>query len=677
MRTERREDAMKEHISKLSKGLHEKAARDWGTRSIDMANVQMLQKADREDIRTAFKRSDDQHPHCIYCERGVSCRNCMMGPCRLSGKDPKMTGVCGASAHTMVARGLLRNVLGGASSHIDHARHAALTLLEAAEGTVPYTIRDEGKLRHLAGKLSIDDAGTMDMKELARKVCEVALDDLGRQKEGTMQWVRMHATEERVETWERLGVLPVGADRTITEGMHRSHMGVDADPVNISLGIVKSGIADGVGLHMATDVQDVLFGTPSPRVIEASLGVIDKDSINIAVHGHVPILSEKIVEATDALQEKARQTGAKGINVVGICCTGNELLMRQGVPIAGNELNSELAIVTGALDAMVVDVQCVYPAVVKVAESYHTKVITTSPIAKIPGAEHVEFVEARADEIAQRIVRIAIDNYKNREDARVEIPDIKEKAIVGFSVESILGVLKKIDGQDPLKPLIDNIANGNISGVVAVVGCNNPKVKHDFMHLRIAEELVRRNILVIATGCAAIAHAKAGLMSPDGYKKAGARLQEVLKALGQAAGLEALPPVLHFGSCVDNSRIAVLLKALAEKLNVPIHKLPVAASAPEAATEKALSIGTWAVALGVTTHVNPVPRVTGSSIVTKLLTEDVEGLLGGRFMIGGDPEAVAHMLEEHIMKKRKGLGLAVPEGEDVGGRKEASLAKTS
>jgi carbon-monoxide dehydrogenase catalytic subunit len=649
---------MKEKISKLSEILHKKAPRYWEERSVDRANIQMLEKAEREDIRTVFKRSDDQHPHCVFCENGVSCRNCMMGPCRLSGKDPKMTGVCGASAHTMVARGFLRNVLGGASAHIDHARHAALILLDAAEGKVPYKIKDEAKLRSIAGKLAIDDAGKMNIKELAIRVCNIALDDLGKQKEGVMSWLRMHATKERIETWERLGVLPVGADMTITEGMHRSHMGVDADPVNISLGTIKAGIADGFGgMHMATDMQDILFGTPSPKVIEANLGVIDKDSINIAVHGHVPILSEKIVEAADSLQDESRKTGAKGINVVGICCTGNELLMRQGVPIAGNELNSELAIVTGALDAMVVDVQCIYPAVVKVAESYHTKVITTSPIAKIPGAEHIEFIESRADEIAKKIVRIAIENYKNRDNSRVEIPDVKEKAIVGFSVESIIDVLKKINSEDPLKPLIDNIANGNIKGVVAIVGCNNPKVKHDFMHVKIAEELVKRNILIIATGCAAIAHAKAGLMSPEGYKKAGSKLQEVLKVLGKAAGMEALPPVLHFGSCVDNSRIGVLLKALAEKLNVPIHDLPVAASAPEATTEKALSIGTWAVSLGVTTHVNPVPRITGSSIMTKLLTEDIEGLLGGRIMIGGDPINVANMLEKHIEAKRKKLGL--------------------
>jgi carbon-monoxide dehydrogenase catalytic subunit len=649
---------MKEEIAKLSESLHKETPRYWEGRSIDSSNIQMLEKAEKENVRTAFKRSDDQHPHCVYCSNGVSCRNCMMGPCRLSGKDPQMTGVCGATAHTMVARGLLRNVLGGASAHIDHARHAALILLEAAEGKVPYRIKDEAKLRSIAAKLAIEDAGTKDIKELAIQVCNIALEDLGKQKRGVMSWLRMHATKERMDKWEKMGVLPVGADMTITEGMHRSHMGVDADPVNITLGTIKAGIADGFGgMHMATDMQDVLFGTPSPKVIEASLGVIDKDSINIAVHGHVPILSEKIVEAADSLQDESRKTGAKGINVVGICCTGNELLMRQGVPIAGNELNSELAIVTGALDAMVVDVQCIYPAVVKVAASYHTKIITTSPIAKIPGAEHIEFIESRADEIAKEIVRIAIENYKNRDNSRVEIPDKKEKAIVGFSVESVVDVLKKINPEDPLKPLIDNIANGNIKGVVAVVGCNNPKVKHDFMHVKIAEQLVKKNILVIATGCAAIAHAKSGLMSPEGYKKAGGRLQEVLKTLGKTAGMEALPPVLHFGSCVDNSRIGVLLKALAEKLNVPIHSLPVAASAPEATTEKALSIGTWAVSLGVATHVNPVPRITGSSIMTKLLTEDVEGLLGGKIMLGDDPVNVANMLEQHIEQKRMKLGL--------------------
>jgi len=623
--------------------------------SIDQGNLELMEKASEEGIKTVFDRERAQEPHCSYCAEGASCRNCMMGPCRITKNTDR--GVCGATVDTIVARELLRNVCGGTASHMDHARHAALLLMATAEGKVPFEIKDEVKLRSVAAALGIKGDGTND---LAMKVAQKALDDLGNQKpNGTLNWIKMHAPEERIETWKKLGVLPVGGDRTITESMHRSTMGADADPVNITLGTIKSGLVDGyAGLHMASDIQDILFGTPSPKMAEASLGVLKEDYVNIAVHGHMPMLSEKIVEAAGEMEKDAKEAGANGVNVVGICCTGNELLMRQGVPIAGNELNSEMALVTGALEAVVVDIQCIYPSIAEIAKSYHTKVITTSPIAKIPGAEHVEFKETQANEVAKEIVKIAIDNFDKRDPELVKIPKFKSEAMVGFSVESIVEVLSKISPEDPLKPLIDNISNGNIKGVVAIVGCNNPKVKQDFMHVNMAKELIKHDILVVATGCAAIAHAKDGLMSPEGYKQAGSGLQAVLKVLGEAAGVEALPPVLHFGSCVDNSRIGVLLKALSDKLGVPIKDLPVAASAPEAATEKALSIGTWAVSLGVTTHVNPLPRITGSEVVTNLLTQDAEGLLGAKFIGSPDPHEAANMLVAHIENKRKQLGLA-------------------
>lgn len=429
--------------------------------SIDKANMEMLGKADKDDIETVFHRVENQDPRCSFCEQGISCRNCLMGPCRITKKAD--SGVCGATADTMVARGLLRNVIGGASSHVDHARHAALILQEAAKGEAPYEIRDERKLRTLAQALGIEADG---LKQMASEVAERALSDLGSQHNGNLHWTRMHATQERLDTWRNLGVMPEGADRTITEGMHRTHMGVDADPVNITLGTVKTGIVDGYfGLHMATDMQDVLFGTPSPKMSQASLGVLEEGYVNLAVHGHVPILSEKIVEAAEDLQEEARKAGAEGINVVGICCTGNELLERQGVPMAGNELNSELAVVSGALDAMVVDVQCIYPSMPKVADSYHTKVITTSPIAKIPGAEHIEFEESRADEVSREIVTRAIENFSNRDPDKVRIPEFKSEAMVGFSAEAVIDVLSKINSEDPLQPLVDSISNGSIRGV--------------------------------------------------------------------------------------------------------------------------------------------------------------------------------------------------------------------
>jgi len=642
--------------SLVTKEKREIEARSDSEKTIDPANLEMFEIARKAGVETAFDRVVKQEPKCPYCFSGLSCRNCAMGPCRITAKADR--GVCGATGDVMVARGLLRNILGGAASHVDHARHVALTLLHAARGEAPYQIKDEAKLRNLGTMLGIPNAESMEVNKLAEQVAMRALEEIGATHANGGTWIKMHSTQERLETWSKLGVLPEGGMLPILEGMHRTSMGNDADPVNLILGCIKAGLADGFyGLHMSTDLQDVLFGTPKPKFSEAGMGVLEADYVNIACHGHVPILSEKIVEAAEALQEEAKKAGAKGINVVGICCTGNEILERQGIPQVGNELNSELVIATGALDAMVVDYQCIFPALVPAAQCFHTKIITTAPIVKIPGAEHIEFDEKRADEVAKEIVRRAIENYKQRDPSKVHIPKFKTELLAGFSVEALLEVLSKINSEDPLAPLVESIANGDIKGAVAIVGCNNPRVPHDLMHVELAKELVKRDILVLATGCAAHAHAKAGLMKPEGYKLAGERLQRVLKALGEAAGLEALPPVLHFGSCVDNSRINQLLKALAEKLGVAIKDLPVAASAPEYNTEKALSIGTWAVALGVTTHVNPLPRITGSEVVTNLLTKDAEQLIGAKFIHSPDPKESADMIEEVILEKRRKLGL--------------------
>ncbi|NOZ82848.1 MAG: anaerobic carbon-monoxide dehydrogenase catalytic subunit [Euryarchaeota archaeon] len=631
-------------------------ARGDADKTIDPANLEMFEIARKAGVETAFDRLLRQEPKCMFCFTGVSCRNCAMGPCRITAKADR--GVCGATADVMVARGLLRNTIAGTASHVDHARHVALALLHAARGEAPYTIKDEGKLRRLGEALGIEGASSMPVRELAERVALIALEEIGAAYANGGRWLRMHATQERLETWERLGVLPEGGMLPVLEGMHRTSMGNDADPVNLVLGCIKAGIADGFyGLHLSTDLQDVLFGTPRPKLSQAGMGVLSEEHVNIACHGHVPVLSEKIVEAAEALQEEAKKAGAKGINVVGICCTGNEILERLGIPAVGNELNSELVIATGALDAVVVDYQCIFPALTQAAKCFHTKVITTAPIVKIPGAEHVEFDERRADEIAREIVMRAIQNFRQREQEKVHIPEFKTEVLAGFSVEALLEVLSKLNSSDPLAPLVDSIASGDIKGAVAIVGCSNPRVPHDLMHVELAKELIKRDILVLATGCAAHAHAKAGLMRPSGYTQAGERLQRVLRALGEAAGIEALPPVLHFGSCVDNSRINQLLKALAEKLGVAIKDLPVAASAPEYSTEKALSIGTWAVALGVTTHVNPLPRIMGSELVTELLTEKAEELLGARFIHSSDPKESAELLEKVILEKRRKLGL--------------------
>uniref|UniRef100_UPI0026008438 anaerobic carbon-monoxide dehydrogenase catalytic subunit n=1 Tax=Thermococcus sp. TaxID=35749 RepID=UPI0026008438 len=447
--------------------------------------------------------------------------------------------------------------------------------------------------------------------------------------------------------WEKAGVLPRAIDREVCECMHRTHIGVDADPVSLLLHGVRTSIADGwSGSMMATYLSDILFGTPKPIKSEANLGVLKEDYVNIIVHGHNPILSTKIVEVamSEEMQELARKYGAKGVNVVGMCCTGNEVLMRLGVPLAGNFLMQELAVITGAVEAIIVDYQCIMPAIVDVAQCYHTKVITTEPKGHIPGAIHIEFNAEKADEIAKEIVKIAIENYPNRPRDRMHIPKHKIEMVAGFSVEAIVEALG-----GTLEPLINALRDGTIKGIVGIVGCNNPKVKHNYSHVTLAKELIKRDVLVVGTGCWAIAAAMHGLMSPKAVDLAGPGLKKICEAL-------SVPPCLHMGSCVDCSRILIALGALADALGVDISDLPAAGSAPEWMSEKAVSIGTYFVASGVFTHLGVVPPVMGSQKVAKILTEDIEDVVGGKFYVETDPVKAAETIYNVILQKRKKLG---------------------
>lgn len=634
---------------------------NYSGKTIDSAAGKMIEKAQKDQVETVWDRCADQQPQCGFGLTGLCCRHCNQGPCRIDpfGDGPQY-GICGADADLMVARNLLRQTAAGAAAHVDHAYAALEALAAAVHAGAPYVVKDSAKLQAVAGKLGLETAGKAD-KDIAQEVLDIAFADFGNHSHATMKWLLATAPQERVETWQKLGVLPRNPDREIREALHQTTMGMDADPVNLILATVKQGLVDGyAGLHLGTDIQDILFGTPAPVVTEANLGVLKEDCVNIVVHGHEPMLSEKIVEWARKLNGEAEARGAKGIQLAGICCTGNEVLMRQGVPVATNFLAQELAIITGAVDAMVVDVQCIMPSLARVAACYHTKIFTTSPIVKMPGAEHVAFTLTEADQRAEEIVRKAIDNFSRRDKSRVEIPAVKTKMMAGFSVEAIVGALSKLDPENPLKPLVDNIANGNILGAVGTVGCNNAKVVQDSFHVTMVKELIKNNVLVVTTGCSAQALAKAGLMIPEAAESyAGDTLKAVLTAVGNAAGLNApLPPVLHMGSCVDNSRIGDLLGALAAYLKVSIKDLPVAASAPEHQHEKALSIGTWAVALGVLTHLGVIPQVLGGRKVTEILTgETAESLLGGKFYVETDPIKAAHGLIDHIKAKRQALGI--------------------
>ncbi len=629
-------------------------------KSKDAASRAMLKVAERQDLSTIWDRFAAQTPQCGFGELGTCCRNCLQGPCRIDPFGEGATlGACGASADTIVARNLVRAIAAGTATHSGHAKHLAHTLLKSAQGRAPdYPIRDEAKLKAVATRLGLSTAGK-ETAEIAQLVAETALADFS-EKETPVAWAATNVTQGRVETFLRYGVVPTGIDAAVSEIMHRTHYGVDADPVNLLLGGVKCALADFAGCAMGTDLADILFGTPQPVFSRANLGVLKVDAVNIGLHGHSPILSDLIALVAHDLDAEAKAAGAAaGINLVGICCTGNEVLMRHGIPAATHSVSQELAIVTGALDAVVVDYQCIMPALATLAECFHTRLITTMPIAKIPGATHIEFSEEQGGQAARDIIRLGIEAFKQRDPKKVNIPDHQSEVMAGFSTEAIVGALALLNKEDPLKPLIDNIVAGNILGVCLFAGCNNVRVTQDENYLTMAKTLARENVLLLATGCGAGAFARHGLLTPAATEEyAGDGLKAVLTAIGRAVGLPGpLPLVLHMGSCVDNSRAVQVAVAVANKLGVDLDKLPVVASAPEATTEKAIAIGTWAVAAGLPTHVGVIPPVLGSPLVAKVLTQDIKGLLGGYFIVDTDPVTSAQKLVAAIRERRAGLGL--------------------
>ncbi|OEU53764.1 MAG: carbon-monoxide dehydrogenase catalytic subunit [Desulfobacterales bacterium C00003060] len=616
-------------------------------RSIDRTAQVVIAKGLKEGVETAWERLEAQQPQCGYGQLGLCCTNCNMGPCRIDpfGEEPQK-GVCGATADTIVARNLVRMLATGAAAHSDHGREVLEVLYETAKGrTQGYQITDVEKLKNLATEYDVSDQDKSD-EALAEELALKILEEYGTVK-NNLQFVQ-RAPEKRQTLWKSIGILPRSVDREIVETMHRVHMGVDQDYINILTHGLRTALSDGWGgSMMATEASDILFGTPKPFASTVNLAVLKEDMVNIVLHGHNPVLSEMVVKAAsedDAIQ-KAKAAGAGGINLAGMCCTGNELLMRRGIPIAGNMLCQELAIITGAVEAMVVDYQCIFPAVVDVANCYHTTVISTAAKARFPGATHMEFQPENAMDNARAIVAKAIENFPKRDRNRVCIPDGPAKWMAGFSVEALLDALG-----GTVNPLIEAIKSKQIRGVAGIVGCNNPRVQHDSAHVNIMERLIANNVLVVGTGCAMIAAGKAGLMVPEAAEKAGDGLRAVCQSLG-------VPPVLHMGSCVDCSRILVLVAALAKTLGVDMSDLPVVGSAPEWYSEKAVSIGSYFVASGVPVHLGLPPRILGSNAVTTLLTQGLQDVVGATFFVEIDPVKAADKIIAIIDEKRKALGI--------------------
>ena len=619
---------------------------------MEAATERLLETGKKVGADSWQQRVKNQTPHCGFGEAGTCCRICSMGPCRITPKAPR--GICGCDVHGIVGRNYLRFTAGGAAAHSDHGRAIAHTLYLAKEGG-NYQVKDPEKLKKIAGEWGIETEGK-DIYDLAHEVAETGLMEYGKPF-GTQRFLK-RAPEARQKIWEEQGIAPRAIDREVSQSLHMTHMGCSSLPEALIRQSFRTGLSDGWGgSMMGTEFSDVLFGTPKPIDTEGNLGVMEKDMVNIVVHGHDPSLSEMVVMyAQDPeMIALAKEHGAKGINVCGVCCTANEVAMRHGIPMAGNFLQQENVVLTGACEAIVVDVQCIFPALGPLSKCFHTKFITTSPIARMPDSEFIEFHEETAGENAKAIVKMAIENFDNRNQDLVFIPELKTKCTVGYSVEAIKKCLdgvtnSHVDELGTTKPLIDCVKAGVLRGAVAMVGCNNPKIRPDTYHIELMKKLLENDIIVIVSGCSAQAAAKAGLLDKEAAKYCGEGLKRVCKLVG-------IPPVLHMGSCVDISRMMILAADIAKDWGIDICQVPVVGCAPEWMSEKAVSIGNYVVATGIETFLGVNPYTKGSTEVEGLLQGTVKDWVGAKFVVDTDLDSLCEKMMACLEEKRAALGI--------------------
>ena len=619
---------------------------------MEAATDALLETAKKVGADTWQQRVKNQTPHCKFGEEGICCRICTMGPCRITPKSPR--GICGCDANGIVARNYLRFTAGGAATHSDHGRSICHTLYASKEGG-NYQVKDPEKLLRIAKEWGIETEGR-DIYDVAHEVAETGLMEYG--KPFGVQRFLKRAPESRQKIWADQAIEPRAIDREVSQSMHMTHMGCSSLPEALVRQSLRAGLSDGWGgSMMGTEFSDVLFGTPKPVDTTANIGVMEEDMVNIIVHGHDPSLSEMIVfYAQDPeMVALAKEMGAKGINIAGVCCTSNEVAMRHGIPMAGNFLSQENVVLTGACEAIVVDVQCIFPALGPLSKCFHTKFVTTSPIARMPDSDFIEFHEDTAGENAKKIVEMAVRNFKNRNPDLVNIPQLKTNATVGYSVEAIKKCLdgvtnSHVDETGTTKPLIECVKSGVLRGAVAMVGCNNPKVRPDTAHIELMKKLIANDIIVIVSGCSAQAAAKAGLLSKDAKELCGEGLKRVCE-------LVDIPPILHMGSCVDISRMMILASDIAKDWGIDISQVPVVGCAPEYMSEKAVSIGNYVVATGIETFLGVDPYTKGGPEVVNLLQGEVEDWVGAKFVVELDIEKLGDRMMETIEAKRAALGI--------------------
>ncbi len=614
----------------------------------------MLERAAAHGVSTTFDRYRAQQPQCGYGMQGVCCQLCSHGPCRITGHASR--GICGADADTIVARNLLRLATHGAAAYSHHLEELARTLRAAARGETPFALADEGKLRQVAAALGLEADGPA--AAVAEALAQAVMDDLRRESDEPLAFLEAFAPASRKAVWARLGILPGGVRAEVQDALTKSMTSIMTDPVSLLLTTLRLSVAAGyLGLVGTVTVQDILLGTPTPVRSRADLGVLDPGTVNIVAHGHVPLMGTAVLQAAadPDLLARARAAGAEGIKVYGSMCSGQELLQRSAGTArgfagqTGNWINQELLVATGAVDLMLLDMNCTIPGLKEAADRFHTRLVSVNRMVRLPGvSEAVDFVPQRSGEQARQLVEMAIEAFGRRR-GEVFIPEHQAEVLGGFSVEAVSAALG-----GSLEPLVEAIKSGAVRGVVAVVGCTNNRNGHDHAAVTLTRELIRRDILVLNSGCVSSATQIEGLMDPAAAALAGPGLRAVCEGLG-------IPPALSFGSCVDIGRIGVAVTALAAAFGVDPSELPVVASAPEYLEQKAVIDGVFAVAFGLTTHLGPMPPVLGSELVTRILTRDVEELTGGRFLPEPDPYKAADLIQGVIDEKRRRLGLRVAE----------------
>lgn len=611
---------------------------------------EMHERARKKDITTIFERYQSQQPQCGFGMSGVCCQLCSHGPCRITPKAP--TGICGASADTIAARNIVRLASHGLAAYTHHLEQIANTIIATAEGKTPFQITDEPKLRLVAGIVGLDvNKPTAD---LAIELSKVVLAEMRKESNEPLALVKALAPATRYEAWEKLGIIPGGPLSEVRDAMTKSMTSIDTDPVDLLLTTMRLSIATGyMGLIATGLMQDILLGTPAITQSESDLGVLDPETVNIVAHGHIPLMATAVLQVVEdeSLQEAARKVGAKGIKVYGSMCTGQELMQRNGGSARGfdgqlgNWINQEFYVATGAIDLVMMDMNCTTPGLKTMADNFHTRLVSVDKIVRMAGVDAlIDYDPSKVAEQAKALILMAIEAYEKRGDD-IQIPEYKQKVIAGFSVESILGALG-----GSLDPLLNAIKDGAIKGIVAVVGCTNMRNGHDTTGIALTKELIKNDILVINAGCMSSAMQMAGLMDPAAASLAGDGLRAVCESLG-------IPPCLNFGSCLDIGRIGVAVTAIAGALGVDPSQLPVAASAPEYLEQKAVADGVFAVSFGLLTHLGPLPPVTGAPLVTRILTKDVEQMTGGKVLVEQNPKKAAAMIIEHIEEKRRALGL--------------------